>query len=401
MDRSPIPLYLFFSDRSQPLEQVRWRLIREAWDQEPSLPGKIGKTVFVALWPFVSALRALQEVLRQGQQVSLFMSKSRLKLFFDMWLAAVWYSLPPKDYCQFADIISQKNSIRLFLYDQERAYIVQALNKDVSREPLLDKFCFYERCLRSNLPCVPVLFQFEQGMVETTIQTDAQLRLNNLHLFAKFCGGSKGDGALAWNCLDDGSFLTCDDKVCSLEDIISDLLSRTQSGARYVLQPRVRNHNSIEDLSLGGLCTARILTAMRLNGNCVVIAAVFRMPGGYSLTDNISTGGVACRINIVDGTLGSGKLRSAPLICQVIHPDTGGKIEGRQLPDWHEALQLCLRAHRVFSEFVFIGWDVAFTNQGPLLVEGNDHPGVNLFQVVAGVPLGSSPFCVVANELLK
>lgn len=50
-------------------------------------------------------------------------------------------------------------------------------------------------------------------------------------------------------------------------------------------------------------------------------------------------------------------------------------IKGFQLPDWDKALDLCRRAAARIPEMRFIGWDVAFTPNGPVLVEGNGLPG--------------------------
>ena len=41
------------------------------------------------------------------------------------------------------------------------------------------------------------------------------------------------------------------------------------------------------------------------------------------------------------------------------------------LPHWDTVLRYTKVAHQACSNFVFIGWDVAFTEQGPMLLEGN------------------------------
>lgn len=56
-------------------------------------------------------------------------------------------------------------------------------------------------------------------------------------------------------------------------------------------------------------------------------------------------------------------------------PGTGIPIKGYQLPDWDKVLDLCCRAAARIPEMRFIGWDVAFTPDGPVLVEGNGLPG--------------------------
>ena len=56
-------------------------------------------------------------------------------------------------------------------------------------------------------------------------------------------------------------------------------------------------------------------------------------------------------------------------------PGTHVQIKGFQLPDWDKVLELCRRAAARIPEMRFIGWDVAFTPDGPILVEGNGLPG--------------------------
>jgi hypothetical protein len=41
---------------------------------------------------------------------------------------------------------------------------------------------------------------------------------------------------------------------------------------------------------------------------------------------------------------------------------------------------LATRAHRAFADRTVIGWDVAITPNGPILVEGNSGPDVDLLQ---------------------
>ena len=54
------------------------------------------------------------------------------------------------------------------------------------------------------------------------------------------------------------------------------------------------------------------------------------------------------------------------------HPLTGGRIAGRVLPHWQEAVDLAIRAHAAFSEWAVIGWDIAWTPDGPVLLEKID-----------------------------
>lgn len=62
------------------------------------------------------------------------------------------------------------------------------------------------------------------------------------------------------------------------------------------------------------------------------------------------------------------------------HPLTGKKFDELRLPNINEAFDLCLRAAMEVPDMRYIGWDIAFSENGPLIVEGNDYPGYGLFQ---------------------
>lgn len=61
-------------------------------------------------------------------------------------------------------------------------------------------------------------------------------------------------------------------------------------------------------------------------------------------------------------------------------PGSMQSFSGFRLPYWNEALELCLQAHSMFSDFPSVCWDVAFTPEGPVLVEGNHDWDVVLAQ---------------------
>jgi hypothetical protein len=97
----------------------------------------------------------------------------------------------------------------------------------------------------------------------------------------------------------------------------------------------------------------------------------------------MKAGGLISSVDLDSGRLGVGCLGYGGGD-HAQHPVTGATIEGRQLPDWLAACSLVIRAHaQAFHEYVIIGWDVALTPDGPLLIEGNGKPGVLMPQRAA------------------
>ena len=64
------------------------------------------------------------------------------------------------------------------------------------------------------------------------------------------------------------------------------------------------------------------------------------------------------------------------------HPDTGARIEGVAVPDWQAVRRMALRCMRAFPDLSYAGWDVAVTQDGPVLIEVNVVlPNPNLIQM--------------------
>ena len=177
-------------------------------------------------------------------------------------------------------------------------------------------------------------------------------------------------------------------------------LDRTCRGLRgaWLVQRRIAVHPALRDLALNALPTARITTILDEHGHPEVVNAVLRMPSDPAAqVDNMKAGGLLSPIDLHAGTLG--------IACagyggtdHTAHPVSGATIPGRTLPDWAAAKALVVQAHgEAFAGYALIGWDVGFSPQGPILIEGNGKPGVLMPQRAGRAGLGAQRY----GELLE
>ena len=115
--------------------------------------------------------------------------------------------------------------------------------------------------------------------------------------------------------------------------------------------------------------------------------------GGNRTVDNLHAGGIAANVGLDDGILSSASDLGidSKLGWLDRHPDTQARIAGRPLPMWSETKALAIRAHRSFADRVLVGWDIAITDDGPIVVEGNSSPDLDIVQRF-GAPICSSRF---------
>ena len=62
------------------------------------------------------------------------------------------------------------------------------------------------------------------------------------------------------------------------------------------------------------------------------------------------------------------------------HPLTGKKFKDVKIAGVKEAFDMCKEAHMRIPQVRYIGWDIAFSTKGPVVVEGNEYPGFGLVQ---------------------
>ena len=151
----------------------------------------------------------------------------------------------------------------------------------------------------------------------------------------------------------------------------------------YIFQKRIIPHRDAAILYPGSINTIRIITIKPLNEEPRVFAKVQRI--GVDKTngvDNWSSGGIVIGIND-DGYLKRyGFYKDCYMGGRVEkHPDSGMVFKDYRVPLFHEALDLALEAHNRLWGIFAIGWDIAMTDEGPVIVEGNSNWGASTIQV--------------------
>ncbi|OJY93357.1 MAG: hypothetical protein BGP13_17190 [Sphingobacteriales bacterium 40-81] len=149
-----------------------------------------------------------------------------------------------------------------------------------------------------------------------------------------------------------------------------ELVKRMEEKKYTLAEEYVMQHDQLKLLSPSGLNTVRIVTQFH-NNEIIILAARLRITVN-SQTDNLSTGNIAAHIDLATGRIaGPGIYVDTTKPDVYKHPVTGAELIGFQLPYWEECKAMVTKAALRISENRSIGWDVAITNNGPVLIEGN------------------------------
>ena len=127
--------------------------------------------------------------------------------------------------------------------------------------------------------------------------------------------------------------------------------------------------------------TIRIMTFANNNRSEILYAAL-RVGNGLCEVDNFHKGGMGVELDTKTGKL-KGSAINKDLKVFKKHPTTKTYFDKFELPFWKETKKLILDAALVNTNIKVVGWDVAITKTGPVLVEGNRRPGFDLVQVLS------------------
>ena len=154
----------------------------------------------------------------------------------------------------------------------------------------------------------------------------------------------------------------------------------------YILEARVEQHSELDRINPWTLNTIRALTILKKDNSVHFYYPVLKLGREDSYIDNICSGALYAPINPLSGVIDKGRfgdkynndLYSA-------HPDTFENFAGLRIPYWEELKELCIAAAKNMPFFRSLGWDIAITPDGPLLLEGNDKHLIEILNPDKGV----------------
>ncbi|GGW38684.1 sugar-transfer associated ATP-grasp domain-containing protein [Arenibacter certesii] len=152
----------------------------------------------------------------------------------------------------------------------------------------------------------------------------------------------------------------------------------------YLYNEVITQHPKLNAIHGTSINSLRILTYIH-NGEVNIISSIFRLGTAGAVVDNTSSGGLFIGIDDKTETLKKEGYRNLEFGGEVLtkHPDTNFEFLGFKMPYYKEACELVKKATAVIPNRL-IGWDVAITPTGPIIIEGNAHPDLFAADVAYG-----------------
>lgn len=146
--------------------------------------------------------------------------------------------------------------------------------------------------------------------------------------------------------------------------------SKGQDPEGFVIESYLVQHPDMGALNKSSVNTIRVMVGLQ-SDRWVVMGALLRVGRAGHQVDNISSGGIACRVDVKTGQIKEAFDPRNPGHTLTCHPDSGNSFERFQIPFWDAAKALAAEALAAFPNMRIAGLDIAITPTGPTIIELN------------------------------
>lgn len=277
--------------------------------------------------------------------------KTKVSLLLDVFVSVFRYNTALLEYFQFRFFEQTRNERRKWAGTGTLYEYQLKMNPRNSRGILENKIQFLENYR-------PFVKRSYAKLRE--LESDPEV----LH---KFCGDASGKLVLKGSLGQVGAEV----QVIDCGDFTPELLLSHMKDRHFdLIEEFVVQHSSIMALSSSGLNTIRVFTQLD-KGHVHFLGARLRISVN-SPVDNMGAGNLAAPIDMKTGTVnGPGVYSDIDKEECATHPVSGALIEGFHIPFWSEVMEMAKNASLYSPENKSIGWDIAITESGPELIEGN------------------------------
>ncbi|MBR5224492.1 MAG: hypothetical protein IKV90_02375 [Clostridia bacterium] len=290
--------------------------------------------------------------------------KSRIWLLADMVKCAAKYNAGYIDY-KIAEMYRLNDS-------QRRTQITRGISNSIVARMNDKKFWhFFDNKTEFNELFAAQVRRGWLNLTEATEEEFAKFLEGRGDIICKPIDGSSGQGILK----------------CTPEEYTDPkaLYERLKAAGIGIVEDKVIQHEAIAALCPTSVNTIRVATLLGDKKEGIVYTYI--RIGNGKVMDNVDCGGMAAPVDIETGRIaGVGANKQGEIY--EIHPMTGTKIPGTQIPYWEEAKKMCLEAMHRVPQVRFVAWDVAITPDGPVFIEGNSFPSHAIPQFAAHFPDG-------------
>lgn len=307
--------------------------------------------------------------------------KSTVKCFFEIYKLFRYWNAFPDTYFRFGMFL------RDFIdYEQMKSFIPQDAYARYSRDKnskyhvlIDDKIIFHDLMTHYGLPVPTRYFTFRDGKFRngSELMTDFEVdtiiqSIDDNRIFVKRYTGGAASGVSIFTKKGKGKYVDVDNEVVN-----ATMIRKKYAGQDFFFEKEIVQEPILREFNPDTVNTIRVLTYKNK-----IISATVRFGGKGEFVDNVSANGVAVNLDINTGLLGEYGLKMYSTVERFYeHPDSHIKFKDTLVVQWTAVKEIVEKTLRYLPYYCSVGFDVATTPDGPVILEINTGSGINLSQM--------------------
>ena len=242
--------------------------------------------------------------------------------------------------------------------DERKTYLTRGKNNEIVKK-FNDKSSFYKFENKAEFNQI-----FNEYLKRNWMVLD-----NNYNKFEKFFKENK---SIIVKPIDDEGGHGVEKFVYDAKMDCKELYNKLIANGQLLIEECIIQHKDMNVLYDKSVNTMRMFTFYK-NGESYFLQAVLKIGNGGAV-DNCSSGGMYAYISS-NGDVYTEAIDKNDNIYSK-HPISNQKIVGFRIPMFKDSVELVKECAKIIPEIAYVGWDVAISENGPVIVEGNCFPGI-------------------------
>lgn len=287
----------------------------------------------------------------------------------------------PDTYFRFGMFLKEytdKEKMKSFI--PQGAYSRYAADSNAKYNILIDdKILFHDLMTYYGLP-VPYryfIFRNNEFRIGNELLSDEDVDcilkgITDERIFLKRFTGGAASGISILKRVKEGVYVNSEN-----EEVNAKMIRRKYKDEDYIFEKQIKQEQVLEQFNPDTVNTIRVLTYKNK-----IISATVRFGGKGEFVDNVSANGVAVSLDIHTGILGSYGLKMYSTTEKFYeHPDSHVKFKDVKIEQWNEICNTIRQTMDFLPYYNSVGFDIATTDCGPIILEINTGAGINLSQM--------------------
>lgn len=283
-----------------------------------------------------------------------------------------------EEFLNYEQALKDENFSKTFLTFREACVYWKVLNPSRYAVLAKDKYMSHLLLEKANIP-TPELYAYyhpEMGNSDyNSLRRDLESKKVTSCVIKPAVDGAHGAGVFVCkelNYIQDDIIIT---KSKGEQLSLRDFFKKNKSTS-WLFEEIVVQSDQIGRINRSSVNTVRFMTALYPDDDVKVYATWMKFGRAGSDIDNAGGGGnVDCAVNLETGECYNVSLFNSftdVLRCDN-HPDSGERISGLRIENWNQ-IKKCLCDYQArIPQLKVIGWDVALTENGPVIIEINNY----------------------------